>query len=180
MYMYFFYIKYTCPYTSHQNGTIEMKHRHIVEMGVKYSISFIYTSRDHSFGTYVHKINRLPTVGLSKFHFYFHFLYHKLSICEFIKVFNYDFFPFKRHYNKNKLEHMSQECVYLVVYSNHKVFKCLNKFDKVFISKKVVLNEHNFPFPNLFPKLLSHDTHNISAIIHGVTKTIPQIMQNSL
>lgn len=75
---------------------------------------------------------------------------------------------------------MSQECVYLVVYFNHKGFKCLNKSDKVLISKKVVLNEHNFTFPNLFPKLLSHDTQNISTIIHGVTKTIPQIVQNSL
>lgn len=57
----------TYPYNSHQNGTVERKHRHIIEMGLKLlahsSISLKYW--DHIFVTLVHIINRLSSSGLT-------------------------------------------------------------------------------------------------------------------
>lgn len=59
--------RFTCPYISHQNGTVERKHGQIVEMGLSLiaqaSIPLNYW--DHGFTTAVYLINRLPTTALS-------------------------------------------------------------------------------------------------------------------
>lgn len=56
----------TCPHTSHQNGTVERKHRQIVEMGLTLlsHASMPLTYWDHSF---IHLINRLPQQLLPHF-----------------------------------------------------------------------------------------------------------------
>ncbi|KAG8480454.1 hypothetical protein CXB51_024676 [Gossypium anomalum] len=59
----------TCPYTSEQNGVVERRHRHIVEMGLtllaKTSIPLEYWS--DAFSHTFHLINRLPTPVLQNF-----------------------------------------------------------------------------------------------------------------
>ncbi|KAG8479816.1 hypothetical protein CXB51_029314 [Gossypium anomalum] len=59
----------TCPYTSEQNGVVERRHRHIVEMGLtllaKASMPLEYWS--NAFSHAVHLINRLPTPVLQNF-----------------------------------------------------------------------------------------------------------------
>lgn len=59
--------RFTCPHTSHQNGTVERKHRQIVETGLTLlaHASVPYKYWDHSFSTAVHLINILPTVALT-------------------------------------------------------------------------------------------------------------------
>lgn len=56
-----------CPHTHHQNGSIERKHRHIVELGLTLlAQAHMPTSYwDHAFLIAVHLINRLPTVTLN-------------------------------------------------------------------------------------------------------------------
>ncbi|KAE8656318.1 Nodulation-signaling pathway 2 protein [Hibiscus syriacus] len=53
----------TCPHTSEQNGVVERKHRHVVELGLvllaQASLPLQYWS--YAFVTAVHLINRLPT-----------------------------------------------------------------------------------------------------------------------
>lgn len=75
------YHRLTCPYTSCQSGTVERKHRNIVEMGLillsQSCIPMMFC--DHSFSTSLHIINTLPTVGLLKLQSPFHALYNKLS-----------------------------------------------------------------------------------------------------
>lgn len=51
-----------CPHTHHQNGVVERKHRHIVEMGLSLlsHSSLPYYFWDHVFHSAVYIINRLP------------------------------------------------------------------------------------------------------------------------
>lgn len=85
----------TCPYSIHQNGTMERKHLHIVEMGLT-MLSRAYMSLhiwDHSFFTTIHVINKLPSTGAPKFQSPYHALYHKLLNYDSLKVFNCAWFP---------------------------------------------------------------------------------------
>lgn len=144
-------------------------------------------------------INRILTVGLTKFHSHFHALCHKLPNYKSIKVFGCACFPFTRSYNKHKLEYRSQKCVYLGVTSLHKDFKCLNKSYKVSIYNDLVFNEHHFAFlvmfqtnitctsqhsygPKLiaFPQLSTKHTPNITATTHMVTDSIPQVVRDNM
>jgi histone deacetylase 1/2 len=56
----------TCPHTSHQNGTVERKHRQIVEMGLTLlsHASLPLKFWDHSFTQSVYLINKLPSSAL--------------------------------------------------------------------------------------------------------------------
>jgi histone deacetylase 1/2 len=53
-----------CPHTHHQNGVVERKHRHVVDMGLTLlsQSSLPLTYWDHAFLTAVHLINRLRYV----------------------------------------------------------------------------------------------------------------------
>jgi histone deacetylase 1/2 len=70
----------TCPHTSHQNGTVERRHRSIVETGLTLlsHAQMPLHFWDHSFTTIVYLLNRLPTASLTKFSSPFHALYQKL------------------------------------------------------------------------------------------------------
>lgn len=78
----------TYPHTSHQNGSFERKHRHIVAMGLKLlAHAFIPLHFwDHSFATTVHVIDRIPSARLPIFHSSYHALYHKLPSYEYLVV----------------------------------------------------------------------------------------------
>jgi len=56
----------TCPHTHHQNGSVERKHRHIVETGLTLlanaKLPLCYW--DHAFLTATYLVNRLPSSTL--------------------------------------------------------------------------------------------------------------------
>lgn len=95
----------TCPHTSHQNGTVERRHRQIVDMGLallaQAGLPYIYW--DHSFTTVVHLINRLPTAASKTTSSPYHALYNKLSDYTSLKNFRRACFPNMRPYNQYKL-----------------------------------------------------------------------------
>lgn len=55
-----------CPHTHHQNGSIERKHRHIVEISLAlFAQAFLPIHFwDHAFLTAIYLVNRLPTSTL--------------------------------------------------------------------------------------------------------------------
>ncbi|MCH81597.1 retrovirus-related Pol polyprotein from transposon TNT 1-94, partial [Trifolium medium] len=59
----------TCPHTSHQNGTVERKHRQIVEMGLTLLSHAALPLKfwDHSFTQAVFLINKLPSSVIPQF-----------------------------------------------------------------------------------------------------------------
>ena len=144
----------TCPHTHHQNGSVERKHRHIVEIGLsllahaKLPMSYW----DHAFLTATYLINRTPTPVLDNHSPYFK-LYNQVFDCKDLKVFGCACYPFLRPYTNVKLAFRSKECVFLGYSSSHKGYKCLDSTDIIYISKDVVFNEFRFPFSELFPLL---------------------------
>jgi histone deacetylase 1/2 len=142
----------TCPYTHHhhQNGTVERRHRHIVELGLamldhsKLPLKFW----DHAFLTATYLINRLPSSSIDFRTPYA--LLHKNPDYHFLKVFGCSCFPLMRPYNKNKLQPRSEKCVFLGYSSNHKGCKCLSKSGRIYVSKDVLFNEDSFPYNALF------------------------------
>lgn len=56
-----------CPHTHHQNGTVERKHRHIVESSLTllHHASLPPKFWDFAFMTAVYLINRLPSAALN-------------------------------------------------------------------------------------------------------------------
>jgi histone deacetylase 1/2 len=155
----------TCPHTSHQNCTVERRHRSIVETGLtllshaKMPLQFW----DHSFTTTVYLLNRLPTASLTKFSSPFHALYQQIPDYSTIRGFGCSCFPHLRPYTAHKLDFRSTKCVYLGPSPTHKGYKCLSPEGKVFISKDVVFNELEFPYSTLFPAVSAPATISSSS-----------------
>ena len=141
----------TCPHTHHQNGSVERKHRHIVETALtllahaKLPLHFW----DHAFLTATYLINRLPSPTLDNKSPFF-LLHLQFPDYKSLKCFDCACFPFTRPYNSQKMDFHSKECVFLGYSPNHKGYTCLDSTGKIFISKDVIFNEIKFPYITLF------------------------------
>ncbi|CAJ2673651.1 unnamed protein product [Trifolium pratense] len=171
----------TCPHTSHQNGTVERRHRSIVEIGLTLlsHANMPLNFWDHSFTTAVFLLNRLPTASLHHFTSPYHALYNKIPDYSSIKGFGCTCFPHLRPYNSHKLDFRSTKCVYLGPSPHHKGYKCLSPDGRVYISKDVVFNELEFPYSILFPNTSrsapTNSTHSWSSVI----PTLPSIVSGT-
>ena len=117
----------SCPHTHQQNGTIERKHRHIVEAALTLlahaSVPFRFWS--DAFTTACFLINRTPTRVL-KMKTPLELLFNELPDYTFLKVFGCACWPHLRPYNSCKLEFRSKKCVFLGYSALHKGYKCLH------------------------------------------------------
>ena len=141
----------SCLYTSQQNGQVERKNRHVVEMGLSLlaHLGMPLSYWPYAFQTATYLINRLPTPMLHHQSPYFA-LYHKLPSYTHLKVFGSSCFPYLHPYNTHKLQYRSLECAFLGYSSHHKGYLCLDiHSSKVYISHHVIFNEDSFPFKNL-------------------------------
>lgn len=59
-------------------------------------------------------------------------------------------FPLLRPFNKHKLQFRYQEYVFLGYSTSHKEYRCLAPHGRVYISKGIIFNEQQLPYPNLF------------------------------
>jgi len=103
----------SCSYTSQQNGSVERKHRHIVEMGLSLlshsHVPHNYWNNAFLIATYL--INRLPTSLLSMSPL--EKLYNHAPDFSSLKFFGCARFPFLHPFNRNKLDFRSKRCVFL-------------------------------------------------------------------
>ncbi|GAU19342.1 hypothetical protein TSUD_336290 [Trifolium subterraneum] len=142
----------TCPHTSHQNGTVERKHRQIVEMGLTMlsHASLPLKFWDHCFTQAVFIINRVPSSSLSHFKSPYHALFKSHPDYTLLKVFGCLCFPHLRPYHTHKFQFKSSPCVYLGVSPQHKGHKCLDATGRIYISKDVIFHELKFPYVSMF------------------------------
>ncbi|KAK2354410.1 putative mitochondrial protein [Trifolium repens] len=140
-----------CPHTHHQNGVVERKHRHIVDLGLTLlsQASLPLTFWDYAFLTSVYLINRLPSASL-QFQVPYFVLFKIQPDYKFLKVFGCACFPLLRPYNNHKLDFRSQECLFLGYSPSHKGYRCLSSSGRLYISKDVLFNESRFPYNDLF------------------------------
>ena len=129
-------IRYTCPYTSVQNGRAERKHRHVVEMGLTLlaQAHMPLTYWTESFQTAAYLINRLPTPTLQGSN-PLSCLFQKEPDYKEIQPFGCACYPCLKPYNVHKFQFHSQQCVYLGPAPQHKGHKCLSTIGKIYISR---------------------------------------------
>ncbi|KAG8501162.1 hypothetical protein CXB51_003279 [Gossypium anomalum] len=113
----------TCPYTSEQNGIVERRHRHIVEMGL--------TLLAKNFSPYEKLYKVQPDYAR-------------------LRVFGSACFPHLRPFQQHKLQFRSSKCVFLGFGSHQKGYRCLAVDGRVYISRHVLFDELEFPFQTGF------------------------------
>jgi transposase InsO family protein len=94
----------SCPHTHQQNGVVERKHRHIVEIGLAI-LSHAYVPLnywDDAFQTACYLINRMPTPLLKNPSLY-KVLFHTCPGHTLLRVFGCACWPNLRPYNSHKL-----------------------------------------------------------------------------
>lgn len=163
-----------CPHTHHQNGVVERKHRHIVEMGLSLlsHSSLPYHYWDHAFHTAVYIINRLPAshnhcIPLKV-------LFNNVPDYNFLRAFGCACYPLLTPYNNPKFQYRSKECIFLGYSTSHRGYKCLdNKSGRIYISKDVLFNEKHFPYQITPPTTCSPNQTVTSAAPLGVVNHIP-------
>lgn len=109
---------------------------------------------EHACLTAAYLINRMPTPLLGMRSPYL-MLYKEVPDYKSLKAFGCACFPHLRPYSAHKFNFHSQECIFLGYASNYKGFKCLASNGRIYISKDVVFNEARFPYPQLFPAVIS-------------------------
>ena len=102
--------KLICPHTHHQNGVVECKHRHVVELSItllsqaKLPIQY----QDYAFVSNIYLINKLPSSAIDN-EVPYKKLFNRKPDYYFLRVFDCSYFPLLRPYNKHKLQFRPQE-----------------------------------------------------------------------
>ena len=116
-----------CPHTHEQNGMVERRHRHIVEIGLtllgQCKAPLKYWS--YEFENSVYLINRMPTTVLNH-KTPFECLLKTTPDYAFLCSFGCLCFPFLRPYNVHKLDFHSSPCVFLGYSNSHLGYRCLD------------------------------------------------------
>jgi hypothetical protein len=143
----------SCPHVHQQNGSIERKHRHIIEVGLSLlaSASMPLKFWDETFLTATYLINRTQSkvihhqTPLER-------LYQIKPGYSLLQIFGCACWPNLLPYNQRKLEFCSKECVFLGYSNMHKGFKFLDVSTyRIYISRDVVFDENIFSFAKLHP-----------------------------
>ncbi|KAJ0542271.1 putative RNA-directed DNA polymerase [Helianthus annuus] len=135
----------SCPHTSEQNGTVERRHRHVVETGLTLMAQAHVPQRfwHFAYDTAVYLINRMPSRNISPFE---HLFKHKPNFS-FLRVFGCLCFPYLRPYNPHKMDLRSTPCIFLGYSTSHHGYRCFDpESDRIYIARHVRFIEHVFPF----------------------------------
>ncbi|XLU82308.1 hypothetical protein S245_005728, partial [Arachis hypogaea] len=148
----------SCPYTHHQQGSVERKHRHITEVGLSLlaTASLPMQFWEDAFLSSVYIINRLPTPVLDN-NSPFEVLFKHQPDYTFFKIFGCMCFPFLRPYSKTKFNYKSEPCLFLGYDSNFKGYKCMAKNGKIYMARHVLFHEYTFSYQKLFSNTLGRD-----------------------
>nr|KYP63508.1 Retrovirus-related Pol polyprotein from transposon TNT 1-94 [Cajanus cajan] len=104
----------SCPHTHQQNGTVERKHRHIIEVGLTLlsSAGLPHLFWTDAFSNAIHVINRLPTSTL-KLKSPYEILFKKLANYFLLKPFRCACYPHLRPFNSHKMDFRSSQCIFI-------------------------------------------------------------------
>jgi histone deacetylase 1/2 len=143
----------SCPHAHQQNGSVERKHRHIIEVGLALLVpsSMPLKFWDEAFLTATFLINLIPSKVID-FDNPTERLLGTSPNYDALRIFSCACWPNLHPYNKRKLVFRSTRCVFLGYSSHHKGVKCLDpSTSHVYIYGDVVSYESVFPFASLNP-----------------------------
>jgi histone deacetylase 1/2 len=148
----------TCPHTPEQNGIIEHKHRHIVEIGLAV-LDFAHLPKHfwlEAFSTSIYLINCMlikvnNDLDYSKTPY--EYLFNESLDYSHLHSFGGLCYLWLHPYSKNKLDNRSTKCIFLGYNLQQKGYKCyyyVNK--KKYASRHVVFHDEIFPFKDQITK----------------------------
>lgn len=129
----------TCAYTPEQNGIVECKHRHIVELSLltfTTQSSLPFNCLPFAFATVVYLINRIPSPSLQNKYSY-----------EILLAFGCACYPLLKPYTSHKLQPKTTRCVFLGYPKDTKGYLCFNMSNgHLYTTRHVLFDEFIFPF----------------------------------
>ncbi|KAJ9542459.1 hypothetical protein OSB04_028965 [Centaurea solstitialis] len=152
-------MRFSCPYTSPQNGKAE---RTIRTINNTLRTSLIQASLPPKFWveallSSVHTFNLLPSTTI-QYKTPFEVLFGFSPTYSHLRVFGCLCYPNTAPIAPHKLAPRSSACVYLGPSTDHRGYRCLDLItQKVIISRHVVFDETHFPFPDFQPRPSSED-----------------------
>ncbi|KAJ9540986.1 LOW QUALITY PROTEIN: hypothetical protein OSB04_027492 [Centaurea solstitialis] len=152
-------IRFSCPYTSQQNGKAE---RTIRTINNTLRTSLIQASLPPKFWveallSAVHTFNLLPSTTI-QYKTPFEVLFGFFPTYSHLRVFGCLCYPNTSPTSTHKLAPRSSACVYLGPSTDHRGYRCLDLItQKVIISRHVNFDETHFPFPDFQPHPSSED-----------------------
>ncbi|KAJ9538099.1 LOW QUALITY PROTEIN: hypothetical protein OSB04_030832 [Centaurea solstitialis] len=152
-------IRFSCPYTSQQNGKAE---RTIRTINNTLRTSLIQASLPPKFWveallSSVHTFNLLPSTTI-QYKTPFEVLFGFFPTYSHLRVFGCLCYPNTSPTSTHKLAPRSSACVYLGPSTDHRGYRCLDLItQKVIISRHVNFDETHFPFPDFQPRPSSED-----------------------
>ncbi|KAJ9553280.1 hypothetical protein OSB04_017325 [Centaurea solstitialis] len=152
-------IRFSCPYTSQQNGKAE---RTIRTINNTLRTSLIQASLPPQFWveallSSVHTFNLLPSTTI-QYKTPFEVLFGFFPTYSHLRVFGCLCYPNTSPTSAHKLAPRSSACVYLGPSTDHRGYRCLDLItQKVIISRHVNFDETHFPFPDFQPRPSSED-----------------------
>lgn len=138
----------SCPYTPQQNGVVEKKHQHLlnVSRALMFTANLPLKFWGESVLTASYIINRLPMLRLNNKTPY-EMVYKKPATYNNIRVFGCLTHVYVNKHDRNKFAPRSRECIFLGYPPTIKGYKLYDlKEKKLFISRDVVFCEDIFPF----------------------------------
>ncbi|KAL2232264.1 UNVERIFIED_CONTAM: Retrovirus-related Pol polyprotein from transposon RE1 [Sesamum indicum] len=141
----------SCTYTPQQNGVVERKHRHLLQVARALMFQSHLPSRfwGDSILTATHIINKLPTPTLN-WKSPFEILHKKNPSYDALKSFGCLCFASNVYPGKSKFDHRAFECVFLGYMPNQKGYKVFDIHNnKVLVSRDVYFHESVFPFKSI-------------------------------
>ncbi|KAL0320493.1 UNVERIFIED_CONTAM: Retrovirus-related Pol polyprotein from transposon RE2 [Sesamum radiatum] len=139
----------TCPYPPQQNGVVERKHKHLLQIARAVSIRLAprFWTEAILIATFI--INRLPTSVL-QWRSPYEVLYNKPVDYFVLKVFGCLAFATNLQLHKTKFTKRAHRCVFVGYVPRQKEYKLFDLDDKVMlVSRDIVFHERIFPFQGL-------------------------------
>lgn len=138
----------SCPHTLAQNGIVERKYRHLVEIALSLlkHVSLLNTLWDEVVCTSAYLINRMPT-PLLHYNLPYNVLYNQRPDYVFLRNFGCLCYPYTCHYATNKLNSRSKRCMFFGYSAFHQGYRCLSlSTGRIYISWDVIFYENIFPY----------------------------------